>query len=58
MSKQLLIEYASFKPISNLKEGLGRGGNMMVVGKLSSADVPNANRRIYPYDILRSQIEN
>ena len=57
MSKQLLIEYSTFKPITSLKEGLGRGGNMMVVGKLSSADVPNANRRIYPYDILRSQVQ-
>jgi hypothetical protein len=57
MSKQLLIEYSTFKPLSNLKEGLSRGGNLMVIGKLSSADVPNANRRIYPFDILRSQVQ-
>lgn len=57
MNKQLLIEYSVFKPISNLTEGIRGGGNMMVVGKLSSADVPNANRRIYPYDTLRPQVQ-
>lgn len=57
MSKQLLIEYSVFKPISSLKESIGRGGNMIVVGKLSSADIPNANRRIYPHDILMTQAQ-
>lgn len=55
MNKQLLIEYSVFKPLSHLKEGLQGNGNMIVVGKLSSADIPNANSRIYPHDILMSQ---
>lgn len=56
MSKQLLVEYSIFKPTQSLKEGLNSSnGTMMVVGKLSSADIPNANRRIYPFDILMEQ---
>jgi hypothetical protein len=55
MKPQLLIEYSVFKPLSHLKEGLRGNGNMIVVGKLSSADIPNANSRIYPHDILMSQ---
>lgn len=56
MSKQLLVEYSIFKPTQSLKEGLdSSNGTMMVVGKLSSADIPNANRRVYPFDILMEQ---
>jgi hypothetical protein len=56
MSKQLLVEYSIFKPTQSLKEGLNSSnGTMMVVGKLSSADIPNANRRVYPFDILMAQ---
>ena len=56
MSKQLLVEYSIFKPTQSLKEGLNSSnGTMMVVGKLSSADIPNANRRVYPFDILLAQ---
>jgi len=56
MNKQLLVEYSIFKPTHSLREGLaGSNGTMMVVGKLSSADIPNANRRVYPYDILMEQ---
>jgi hypothetical protein len=56
MSKQLLVEYSIFKPTQSLKEGLNSSnGTMMVVGKLSSADIPNANRRVYPFDILMEQ---
>jgi len=57
MKPQLLIEYSVFKPLSHLKEGLRGNSNMIVVGKLSSADIPNANRRIYPHDILMSQAQ-
>ena len=57
MKPQLLIEYSVFKPLSHLKEGLRGSGNMIVVGKLSSADIPNANSRIYPHDILMSQAQ-
>jgi hypothetical protein len=56
MSKQLLVEYSIFKPTQSLKEGLNSSnGTIMVVGKLSSADIPNANRRVYPFDILMQQ---
>jgi hypothetical protein len=56
MSKQLLVEYSIFKPTQSLKEGVhGSNGTIMVVGKLSSADIPNANRRVYPFDILMQQ---
>jgi hypothetical protein len=56
MSKQLLVEYSIFKPTQSLKEGLNSSnGTIMVVGKLSSADIPNANRRVYPFDILMEQ---
>ena len=57
MKPPLLIEYSVFKPLSHLKEGLRGNGNMIVVGKLSSADIPNANSRIYPHDILMSQAQ-
>jgi hypothetical protein len=30
---------------------------MIVVGQLQACDKPNANRRIYPYDILLAQVE-
>jgi len=55
MNKQLLIDYSLFKPIGMLKEGMRNGGAMIVVGKLSSADIPNANKRIYPFEILKEQ---
>ena len=58
MSKQLLIEYATFTPTKRLNEGLSnRNGNMIVSGLVQACDKPNANRRIYPYAILREQVE-
>ena len=57
MNKQLLIEYSIFKPIGNLRESVRGLDEMFVVGKLSSADVPNANKRIYPYEILKMQAQ-
>lgn len=59
MTKQLLIEQSFFKPISSINEGVrNTNGNLLVTGKVSSADKPNANRRIYPYEILYKQIQN
>jgi Prohead core protein serine protease len=57
MSKQLLIEYSVFKPISILKEAAGNSSILRVAGLLSSADVPNANKRLYPYPILKEQVD-
>lgn len=58
MSKQLLIEYATFTPTKRLNEGLGnRNGNMIVSGLVQACDRPNANRRIYPYETLYTQVE-
>lgn len=58
MSKQLLIEHSFFKPITSINEGIrNTNGNLVVVGKVSSADKPNANRRVYPYDILFEQVK-
>jgi len=58
MSKQLLIEYSLFHPIGQLHEGIkNRNGNMVVAGQVQASDKPNANKRIYPYDILELQVE-
>jgi hypothetical protein len=58
MSKQLLIEYAAFVPTKRLNEGIGsRSGNMIVSGLVQACDRPNANRRIYPYETLHTQVE-
>ena len=57
MSKQLLIEHSLFQPIPSLmKEGRGNG-NLIVAGKVQAADKPNANRRVYGYDILKQQVD-
>ena len=57
MSKQLLIEHSLFQPIPSLmKEGKGTG-NLIVAGKVQAADKPNANRRVYGYDILKQQVD-
>lgn len=58
MTKQLLIEYAMFVPTKRINEGLkSSGGNMIVSGLVQACDKPNANRRIYPYEILHTQVE-
>lgn len=58
MSKQLLIEYATFTPTKRLNEGLNnRNGNMIVSGLVQACDRPNANHRIYPYETLHTQVE-
>ena len=58
MAKQLLIDYSLFQPINVLKESTqARAGNIIVTGLVQACDKPNANRRIYPYDTLYSQVE-
>jgi hypothetical protein len=58
MSKQLLIEYATFTPTKKLNEGMkSRVGNMIVSGLVQACDRPNANRRIYPYETLHEQVD-
>jgi hypothetical protein len=59
MTKQLLIEYQVFKPVRNtLMEGVRSSrGNMIVSGQVQACDKPNANKRIYPYETLYSQVE-
>lgn len=58
MTKQLLIEHAMFIPTKRINEGVkSRVGNMIVSGLVQACDKPNANRRIYPYDILHTQVE-
>lgn len=59
MSKQLLIEYQAFQPLrQSINEGKRlANGNMLVSGLVQACDRPNANKRIYPYDTLRSQVE-
>ena len=59
MSKQLLIEYQAFQPLAQSLTEAKRlpNGNMIVSGLVQACDRPNANKRIYPYDTLRSQVE-
>ena len=58
MTKQLLIEYATFIPTKRINESIKSSvGNMIVSGLVQACDKPNANRRIYPYEILHTQVE-
>jgi hypothetical protein len=57
MAKQLLIEQSLFHSREVINESKRGGGNMIVIGQVQACDKPNANRRIYPYEILYSQVE-
>jgi hypothetical protein len=59
MSKQLLIEYQAFQPLPQSINEAKRlaNGNMIVAGLVQACDKPNANKRIYPYDTLKKQVE-
>ena len=59
MAKELLIETALFTPVGSLNEGVKRhtNGNMVVTGQVQASDKPNANKRIYPYETLKTQVE-
>lgn len=60
MDKQLLIEHNLFTPTKRaLSESTKNGiGNMIVAGLVQACDKPNANKRIYPYDTLKTQVDN
>ena len=60
MNKQLLIEYNAFQPLPQSLNEAKRlaNGNMVVSGLVQATDKPNANRRIYPYQTLFSQVQN
>jgi len=59
MAKELLIEYNVFTPIISINEGVrGTSGNLIVSGLLSTADKPNQNKRIYPFDTMYEQVGN
>lgn len=58
MSKQLLIDHSVFQPTNILRESIdAKTRNMVVIGLVQACDKPNANRRIYPYDVLYPQVE-
>jgi hypothetical protein len=52
MSKQVLIEYLTFKPLPRqLQEArMSPNKKFLVSGKVQAADMPNANKRIYDFD--------
>ena len=58
MSKQVLVEYITFKPLpQQLKEARANShGKFLVSGKIQAADKPNANKRIYDFDTLQRQV--
>jgi len=59
MNKELLIEYSVFTPTRrSLKEGINeKSKNMIVSGLVQACDKPNANKRIYPYETLKRQVD-
>ena len=59
MNKQLLIEYSAFQPLPGSLNEAKRlaNGNMIVSGLVQATDKPNANRRIYPYQVLKEQVD-
>jgi hypothetical protein len=59
MAKQLLIEYQAFQPLARSINEAKRlsNGNMLVSGLVQACDRPNANKRIYPYNTLKSQVD-
>jgi hypothetical protein len=59
MNKQVLIEYLIFKPLpQQLSEArVNPRARFLVSGKVQAADKPNANHRIYNFDILKQQVQ-
>lgn len=60
LSKKLLCEWVGLECNSQiLKESReSNGGKLILKGVMQRAAVPNQNKRIYPYDILRREFEN
>ena len=61
MNKQLLVDYIPFHiaklSLVESKEN-ATDKRMRVKGKLQEADTKNGNGRVYPLDILRTQVDN
>jgi hypothetical protein len=61
MSKQLIVEYMPFKPISALNEQNGAEygipGGIVVQGVLQRAGAKNQNGRVYPKNILMRECQ-
>lgn len=61
MSKQLIVEYMPFKPVSNLTESNGATygipGGFVVQGVLQRAGAKNQNGRVYPRQILERECQ-
>lgn len=59
MNKQVLIEYLPFQPLpKQLNEArVNPRAPFLVSGKVQAANKPNANHRIYDYDILQRQVQ-
>lgn len=59
MSKQVLIEYFSFKPSpQTLREAKENPhGNLIVEGVVQRADAKNQNGRVYPKEVLSREVE-
>jgi hypothetical protein len=59
MERQLLIEYLPFTlSQQQLREAVSNPTkNLIVSGKIQAANKPNANKRIYPGDTLRREVE-
>lgn len=59
MAKQVLIEYLTFQPQpQQLREvRYNPTTNLIVSGKVQAAGKPNANKRIYEYDILKREVD-
>jgi hypothetical protein len=58
MSKQVLIEYFSFKPSARaLHEAKISSKNLIVEGVVQRADAKNQNGRVYPKDTLEREVE-
>ena len=56
MSKDLLIETQSFRPVGAITESRG-GGSPMVEGILATCNVKNGNGRYYPKPIWKREID-
>jgi hypothetical protein len=61
MSKQLLVEFMPFRPISSLNETSGAAfgipGGFVVQGVLQRAGAKNQNGRVYPKHILMRECQ-
>lgn len=60
MKKQLLREYITldYKPQLIAEDREKNGGKLLLRGIIQKADTQNQNKRIYPAEVLRREIEN